>query len=294
MRKFILAIQVPLFYIFAYMPVFLCHWLAKLLTNQLIRRPNAYRRRIDTNLRILMPELSAEKRNSWVAENLRFLTEIFLQMPRLLMREKNRVISRISEVRGKELALAASKEGKGVIFLLPHLGNWEILAPYLGKEFKSTALYKPLNSNHLDRILRQYRSQNGMQLVPISKTGIRRLLTALKRKEFAIILPDQNPGIHTAQQMTRFFGIDMPSPSLLAQLRAHIDARVVAVFAVQISPGNYRVEFHSPPKAIYSNDIQQSTQAVASCVEKCVRLYPTQYQWSYHILHRTEHKKEYG
>ncbi len=275
------------------MPVFLRRWFARILAGQLIKRPNPYRHRIDVNLRILMPELDAAKRSRRMAESLYFLIELFLQMPRLLMREKNRVTRRISEVKGKELALAAGEQGKGVIFLLPHLGNWEILAPYLGKEFKCTALYKPLNNNHLDQILRQYRSQNGMQLVPVSKAGIRCLLRALKRKEHVIILPDQNPGMRTAQQMIRFFGIDMPSPSLLAQLRLRTDARVVAVFAVQTSPGHYRVEFHEPPKAIYSKDIQQSVQAVASCVEKCVRLYPTQYQWSYRILYRTEHKKEY-
>jgi len=294
MKKFILAIQVPLFYIFAYMPTFLCHWLAKILARQMTKRPNACKHRIDVNLRILMPELTAAKRSKWVAENLYFLIELFLQVPRLIIREKKKVTRRISEVKGKELAIAAGEQEKGVIFLLPHLGNWEILAQYLGKEFKCTALYRPLNNNHLDKILRQYRGQNGMQLAPTSKAGIRRLLTALKRKEHIIILPDQNPGMRTAQQIIRFFGISMPRPSLLTQLRACTDARVVVVFAVQISPGHYRVEFHAPPKAIYSNDIQQSVQAVADCVEKCIRLYPTQYQWSYRILYRTEHKKEYN
>lgn len=240
-----------------------------------------------------MPELSEEKRSRWVTENLSFFIGLFLQGPRLLMREKNRVIRRINEVKGKELAVTAAKQGKGVIFLLPHLGNWEVLAPYLGKEFKCTALYKPLNNHHLNRILRRYRSQNGMQLVAIGKAGIRRLLMALRRKEYIILLPDQNPGIRTAQQNIRFFGVSMPSPSLLTQLRARTDARVVAVFAVQTSPNHYKVEFHSPPEAIYSPDIQQAVQGVATCVENCIRLYPTQYQWSYRILHRTEHKKEY-
>lgn len=293
MKKILSAVQMPIFYILAYMPTFLCRWLAKILAHQLIRRPNAYRRRIDTNLRILMPELSTEKRNKWVAENLHFWVNIFLQVPRLMIKEKQKAIRRISEIKGEELALAASREGKGVIFLSFHLGNWEVLAPYLGKKFKCTSFYRPPDNNHLHRLMSKYRNKNGIRLAPTNMGGIRLALAALKRKEVVIIMPDQNPSKHTSQQIVRFFGIDMPRPTLLTQLRARTDARVIVLFSVEISPGRYRAEFHLPPKAVYSNDTQQSAQAVASCIEKYIRLYPTQYQWSYRMLYRTKYNKEY-
>ena len=275
------------------MPRLLGKLLIKGLAAWLIRHPNAHKHRIQVNLELLMPELPPRKRSGWIHANIGFLAGLFFEMPRLLLRERNRVVSRITQIQGKELALKACKHGKGVIFLLPHLGNWEVLAPYLGKEFRCTALFKPLDNAQLNRILWKYRTETGMKLVPISRSGIRELLLALKRKECAVILPDQTPRSHRARQTVRFFGTPMPMPSLLTQLHSRTGAQVISVFAVKSAPNDYRVEFHSPAQSIYAKDIQQSVQGVAASVEKCVRLYPTQYQWSYRILNETEHREEY-
>ena len=280
-------------YVLAWMPRWLRRWASSLLTYWMIRRPNKRKHRISVNMRIFFPEFSQEKKNEYVRLNIGFLMYLLFEMPRILIREGSRAIARISEVKGKDLALKAVQQNKGVILMLPHLGNWEILAPYLGKEFSCTALYKPFYNQHLNEIVRKYRTATGMKLVPTDRTGVKQLLLSLRRKEYVIILPDQNPGRERAQVQTRFFGILMPSPSLLTQLQARTGARILCVFAAQLPDKSYRVEFHTPSEKVYSSDIRQAVQGVNDSIEKCVRLYPAQYQWLYKILARTHHAKEY-
>lgn len=293
MKKLQPLVHILLFYGIAYMPRWLCRLAARICTHWLINRPNLHKHRIAINLRILLSELSQEERMEYTRLNLRFLTGLLFEVPHILLRERSKVIQRITEVKGKNLAVAAHRHNKGVILMLPHLGNWEILAPYLGREFPCTALYKPLYNGHLDAVVRNYRTEMGMKLVPTNRTGIKQLLLSLQRKEYAIILPDQNPGNQKAQLNAKFFGVPMPTPSLLPQLRARTNARILCVFAIKLPDDNYRIEFHPPADAVYADDIGEAVQGVNTSVENCVRLYPTQYQWPYRMLAGTLYRLEY-
>src|SRR5699024_4007629 len=104
-----------------------------------------------------------------------------------------RIEASILGVEGRELLDEARRQGRGVIVLAPHFGNWEILNFWLSSHFPFTAMYEPPKLGELDAATRQGRERQGATLVPTSPRGVASLLKALRRSEAIGILPDQEP-----------------------------------------------------------------------------------------------------
>ena len=66
-----------------------------------------------------------------------------LELPRIWLRPLEDAVDSIVKVSGWDLVEAAMREGKGIIYLTPHLGCFEITAQYLSTYAPITALYRP-------------------------------------------------------------------------------------------------------------------------------------------------------
>ena len=85
-------------------------------------------------------------------------------------------------------------EGKGVVFITAHFGNWEwcnSTATTLG--FTGGSIARPLDSPRLNEYVRSIRERNGLRI--LDKQGaIRKALGALRNNELVGILIDQDAG----------------------------------------------------------------------------------------------------
>ena len=116
-----------------------------------------------------------------------------------------------------------------VIFLYPHLGNWEILALLIVRlGFKLNILYERLPNRFQRKLLENTRRRSGYELISPDHQGIRRMYSALDAgesigmamdefKHGRIIAPtfnghpDENGNIRYAIKMARRFGADIIS-----------------------------------------------------------------------------------
>ncbi|TIE66881.1 hypothetical protein, partial [Legionella pneumophila] len=89
-----------------------------------------------------------------------------------------------------ERALA---DGRGLIFLTPHLGCFEVLPQAYAREHPVTSLFKPPRKASLRGWIETMRAGPNMQMAPADPRGVRMLVRALKRGEAVGILPDQTP-----------------------------------------------------------------------------------------------------
>lgn len=146
-----------------------------------------------------------------------------------------------------EQALAG---GQGVVLLLAHMGNWEILSRLIHlfpKGSRAGAFYRPLNNRLLDQRVLQRRQADGTRMFS-KRDNPHHVAGFLRAGGIVGILADQRVGIHG--ELVRFFGCltrASPLPSLLAR---RTKSSVLALAVTTEQPGKWKAEFmavESPP-----------------------------------------------
>ncbi len=169
---------------------------------------------------------------------------------------------------------AAQHAGKGVIFLTPHLGCFEISALYGAQRLPLTVLYRPPKRAVLEAIMLAGRKRGQMRLAPASLKGVRMLYKALQRGEAIGILPDQAPGVGEGEWVD-FFGRPAYTMTLVTRLQQTSGAAVIMAFAERLAQGRgYRLHLSKV-------DAPLDPPAMNRTVENIVRTCPEQYLWGY-------------
>jgi len=169
----------------------------------------------------------------------------------------------------------AQRAGKGVIFLTPHLGCFEISALYGSQRLPLTVLYRPPKQATLETIMRVGRARGQTKLAPANLSGVRMLYKALRRGEAVGILPDQAPGVGEGE-WADFFGRPAYTMTLVTRLQAATGARVIMAFAERRPHGQgYRLHLG----AVTVDPL--NPVALNHAVETVVRTCPAQYLWGY-------------
>lgn len=170
---------------------------------------------------------------------------------------------------------AAQRAGKGIIFLTPHLGCFEISALYGAQRLPLTVLYRPPKREALEAIMRAGRARGRMTLAPATLKGVRLLYKALQRGEAIGVLPDQAPGVGEGEWVD-FFGRPAYTMTLVTRLQKTSDAAVIMAFAERLTQGRgYRLHL----QAVVADPLDPA--AMNRAVEAVVRTCPAQYLWGY-------------
>lgn len=169
--------------------------------------------------------------------------------------------------------------------LLPHLGNWEAMGPFLAAKGRFVALYQPPEEEGLEKLLIKARERTGMTAVPTTQRGIVRLFKELEKGAITAILPDQQPGRNAGGVFAPFFGIGALTGTLLPKILQKTGASVVSGVALRTSKG-FELRFLKADPDLYNPDETVSATALNREVERCVRLAPEQYVWEYKRFRR--------
>lgn len=234
----------------------------------------------ERNLTAVYPDLSNAERSTLAQHSLRHSTATMLELGHAWMAAPDKVEASILAVHGRDKLDNARTDGRGVIVLAPHFGNWEVLNFWLSSHFPFTAMYEPPKISALDPVIRHGRERMGASLVPTNPRGVAALLKALKRSEAIGILPDQEPDWGSGV-FAPFFGRDAYTATLLPKLVARTQARVVTGVALRIPGKGFEIHFLDADERVYSDDDVQSATGVNASVEAAIGLSPAQYQWEY-------------
>jgi Kdo2-lipid IVA lauroyltransferase/acyltransferase len=234
----------------------------------------------EINLAQVYPEQAAAERRRLARESLTHSTATMLELGFAWMGDPERVEASILAVHGRELLDEARAEGRGVIVLAPHFGNWEVLNFWLSSHFPFTAMYEPPKIAELDAVTRAGRERMGASLVPTNPRGVAALLKALKRSEAIGILPDQEPDWGSGV-FAPFYARLAYTATLLPKLVARTEARVVTGVARRLPGRGFAIHFLAADERVYSPDEAASATGVNACVEAAIALDPAQYQWEY-------------
>jgi Kdo2-lipid IVA lauroyltransferase/acyltransferase len=177
----------------------------------------------------------------------------------------------------------ARARGRGVLFLTAHFGGWELSAfTHSLHGHWMHVVVRAMDNVYLDRMIRQYRTMHGNQIVE-KDDFVRGLLAAMKSGEVVGILMDTNM---TPPQgiFVDFFGIPACTASGLARIALRTDAAVVPTFTIwDADLKKYRLRFDPAVELVRSGDleaeIQANTQKFTTIIEDYVRRYPEQWLW---------------
>lgn len=201
-----------------------------------------------------------------------------VELPKIWLRPQEEVISRVVRVSGWEWVEAAWHEGRGILFLTPHLGCFEITAQYYAAQRPITVLYRPPKQAWLRQLVEVGRGAK-LKLAPADVNGVRLLMKALKKREAAGMLPDQVPGVGEGI-WAPFFGRPAYTMTLATRL-AESGATVLLAYAERLAYGaGYHLHLRAlaaPLAGTREERVAQLNRELESLVREC----PEQYLWGY-------------
>jgi KDO2-lipid IV(A) lauroyltransferase len=200
-----------------------------------------------------------------------------VELPWVWGRPLEQVCATVQHCQGWELVEAARARGKGIIFLTPHWGCFEITALYIGQRLPLTSLYRSPKQGWLENVMRSGRERGMARLATADVSGVRLLFKALKRGEAIGLLPDQVPSQGEGEWVD-FFSRPAYTMTLSGRLAESSGATVLLVYAERLPHGaGYDLRFEPLPL-----DFSKSVPLqINAALERVIAISPAQYLWSY-------------
>ncbi|WP_395667375.1 lysophospholipid acyltransferase family protein [Rhodoferax sp.] len=271
-----------LFRLLSYLPLWLLHaggvalgWLAFLVSG-------SYRQRL-----LVHASLAGVGRNAWMRA-VGEAGKLVAELPRLWLGPAVPV-----EWDGEQHIRAALAAGRGIVFLTPHLGCFEVTAQAYAQRFGQseramTVLYRAPRKAWLARLVVASRARPGLHTVPATLAGVKQLLKALKTGNCVGLLPDQVPPQHQGL-WTPFFGKPAYTMTLSARLALQADATVLLAWGERLPWGRGYLVHVSPWAGVAHGSQEQGLDADLECavrqinqaMEALILAHPSQYLWGY-------------
>ena len=180
---------------------------------------------------------------------------------------------------------AAHAQARGIVFLTPHLGCFEITAQGYAQRYGETrgpitVLYRPARKAWLRALMDGARTRPGLATAPTTLSGVKQMLKALKKREAVGLLPDQVPPLGLGV-WAPFFGRDAYTMTLSARLAQQSGAQVLLAWGERLGWGRGYVIHVRPLDAALSGDAAVAANQVNAAMQALVRECPRQYLWGY-------------
>jgi KDO2-lipid IV(A) lauroyltransferase len=259
------------------LPLFLLHAIGALAGWLTYLASPRYRRRLTENLAAAIPG-SGPMLGAAIAE----AGKAVLELPAVWFRPAAGVAAMMAGVEGWACVEAALARGKGVVFLTPHLGCFEITAQYYAYRAPAnaplTVLYRPPKKKPLEPLMLAGRDRPNLRVASADLGGVRILLRALKHGEAIGILPDQAPGVGEGE-WAEFFGRPAYTMTLAGRLAEASGAQVILAYAERLPQGRGYHLHLAPMPAPLAGELPSRT--LNRALEGLIRLCPAQYVWGY-------------
>lgn len=263
----------------AILPLGLQSWLGALIGWISYRRNSRSCLVSRANLQVCLPDKSPAEIERLCAESLVATGRTLVETPCIWLRPPVHNFPRLGEVRGIEVLEKPLSEGRGVLILLPHIGNWEMLNVYFAQRGGgATAMYQPPRQAYLADDMKKVRERLGNDMVPATVQGVKQLYQKLKRGATVVVLPDQVPN---QGEFAPFFGQMALTDALVWRMAQRTGAAMILMCTLRRPDGRFDVEARACEPGVYDPDAAVGLAAVNLTVQRLVEDYPVQYQWEY-------------
>lgn len=185
------------------------------------------------------------------------------------------------DVEGARYLDQAKKTGTGVICLLSHMGNWELLAQahlLMPGLIPPATLYRPIDNPLIDQLIKRRRGSEGTQLFS-RRDGFFKPIAHVKAKGSLGVLADQHAGAHGIA--VPLFGKLTSMTNLPAILHRRTGAAILPLSVATTSLGKWKITVHPPIDipADKKTNTQHITSLCADAYESMMQANPADVLW---------------
>ena len=263
-----------LFIVLSFLPLVVLHASGRMLGWAAYALSATYRRRLKSNAQQVGVSRHSLRRSVGAAG------ELVAELPRLWMGAPAAV-----EWTGEALIDEALALGRGVLFLTPHLGCFEVTAQAYAAKFGQhghpiTVLFRPPRQSWLQALVAHSRVRPGLKTAPTTLAGVKQMVRALKAGECVGLLPDQVPPEGLGDWVP-FFGKDAYTMTLAVRLAAQTGAAVLFAWGERLAWGQgYRIHVQPTPQG-WSAKNPDALRQMNAAMESLILCAPQQYLWGY-------------
>lgn len=234
------------------------------------RRGGAGPRRLRANLARVVPQAAPEELDALVRAGMRSYARYWCEAFRLPSMNRAAVLRRMDPyVEGAEPALAALEAGRGVVFPVPHSGNWDLAGLWmvetlrrLGREPVISTVAERLRPESLFRRFVAYRESLGFEVLAAEDavTAHRALSRRLRAGGVVCLVADRD--LTGSGVGVSFFGEPARFPAGPARLAA-LTGALLAPASPRFTPDGWAVTIARPIAVPDRSAVPAATQAVA-------------------------------
>ena len=236
----------------------------------------------ESNLRRAFPELDSRDRRRIRQDVYRNLGRVALALAKIPHWTEREVRKRVDFV-GLQHFRAGEAQGRGVLLLTAHLGNWELGALAHGAVVGPLhVMVRPIENGLVDRLVTRRRETHGNRVIR-KRSAARDVLRVLERSGTVGILADQNTLAGEAV-FVDFFGSPAATNKGFAQLALRSNAAVIPAFARWDYRKKRHVVEYGPAIELIrtgssAQDVVSNSQRFQSALEERIRRHPDQWLW---------------
>ncbi|MBF0504220.1 MAG: hypothetical protein HQL14_03860 [Candidatus Omnitrophica bacterium] len=181
---------------------------------------------------------------------------------------------------------AAMKEGRGVIGISAHFGNFPLMLLYLAQMgYPTNAIIRPSRDEIIEKDFQASRSRLGLKTVHSypREACVAQSLKALRNKELLVVLLDQNTGSKSGVYVD-FFGQKAGTATGPIIFAMRTGAPLLPIFTLREGDGDHHTlliepHFYLEQKASDEETIQYNVQKLTDIIEGYIRKYPREWGW---------------
>lgn len=191
-------------------------------------------------------------------------------------------LSRLVDFPGKGLFEKALAQGRGVVFVTGHIGNWELLGGAIASAFPLSVVAAPIEPESVNDLLVGLRDRLGYRTILRGRAGAaKELIRVFKENRVLGILIDQDTDVESA--FVDFMGRPAWTPTAAAQMAIKFSAPVLFGHISRGADNRHSIAVEGPLELIRTGDrdkdIVANTALFTGKIEECVRRHPEQWVW---------------
>lgn len=194
------------------------------------------------------------------------------------------------EIQGIEHFYQAKAEGRGILCITGHCGNWELMAlAFSFKVGKASVVARPINNFYLNEFIERVRLKYGNELI-YKKGALKKIISKLRDNQSVGVLMDQSV-LADEGYVIDFLGRGAWTTKMPALIARKTEAAVIPVFIHRTEKGHC-IKVHPAVKFSEATDKEQAviedTKKFSGFIEQYIKEHPTEWLWIHRRWKRVE------
>ncbi len=175
---------------------------------------------------------------------------------------------------------AMRRDGRPLVFVAAHLGNWNVPA-IVGRivGVQLSVLFRRRENPHLEAVIEHWRNQMPCSFIDVDGRASKAMLDELRQGHAIGLFIDRRSRFG---EPVPFFGKETPTPTIAARLALKTGAAYVPARIERLANVHFRITLHPPivPDADAADDrkaARQMTKAANRLFEDWIRAHPEQW-----------------